>query len=260
MNSPLPKPSKNLILLGLPVLRNQPPDVRSDDLLGGIAKDPLGTRIPARDRPRERLAQDRVRGRVYNRGEMGGPLVLGRGCRSPRFGVLGDSGFTLSPRRRSPPSRTSWGLGLIILRSFLVGHRRRKTFSTIVPMIETRSMSPIGTNTVTLSDFHESVPGTRSTPSLARPSAPSPTIARTTALTSRTLPAVSIRRGYPGRVALNRQVASILVHPGSALSSMREVVGIREFQARDLDVIVEFSLRAWEPVFTSLREVLGDPI
>jgi hypothetical protein len=52
-------------------------------------------------------------------------------------------------------------------------HRRRKTFSTIVPTIETWSMSPIGTNTVTLSDFHESVPGTRSTPSLASPSAPS---------------------------------------------------------------------------------------
>ena len=68
-------------------------------------------------------------------------------------------------------------------------------------------MSPRGTNTVTLSDFHESVPGTRSTPSLARPSTPSPTIARTTALRSRTLPAVSTRRGYPARVALNREVA-----------------------------------------------------
>ena len=33
---------------------------------------------------------------------------------------------------------------------------------TYVPTIETRTMSPIGTNTVTLSDFHESVPGTRS--------------------------------------------------------------------------------------------------
>jgi hypothetical protein len=65
----------------------------------------------------------------------------------------------------------------------------------------------MGTNTVTLSDFHESVPGTRSTPSLARPSAPSPTIARATALMSRTLPAVSMRRGYPARIALNRHVA-----------------------------------------------------
>jgi hypothetical protein len=40
---------------------------------------------------------------------------------------------------------------------------------------------------------------------LARPSAPSPTIASTTALTSRTLPAVSMRRGYPARVAFNRR-------------------------------------------------------
>ena len=39
-------------------------------------------------------------------------------------------------------------------------------------------------------------PGTRSTPSLARPSAPSPRIARTTAVTSRILPAVSTRLGY----------------------------------------------------------------
>lgn len=37
-------------------------------------------------------------------------------------------------------------------------------------------------------------------------------------------------------------------------------VEIREFQERDLDAIVEFSLRAWEPVFDSLRKVLGDPI
>ena len=41
---------------------------------------------------------------------------------------------------------------------------------------------------------------------------------------------------------------------------MGDVVEIREFQERDLDAIVEFSLRAWDPVFASLREVLGDPI
>src|SRR4026209_2523465 len=35
---------------------------------------------------------------------------------------------------------------------------------------------------------------------------------------------------------------------------------IREFQKSDLDAIVEISLRAWAPVFDSLREVLGDPI
>ena len=41
---------------------------------------------------------------------------------------------------------------------------------------------------------------------------------------------------------------------------MGDVVEIREFQERDLDAIVEFSLRAWDPVFASLREVLGDPL
>jgi ribosomal protein S18 acetylase RimI-like enzyme len=41
---------------------------------------------------------------------------------------------------------------------------------------------------------------------------------------------------------------------------MRDVAEIREFQESDLDAIVELSLRAWEPVFVSLREVLGDEI
>ena len=41
---------------------------------------------------------------------------------------------------------------------------------------------------------------------------------------------------------------------------MGDVVEIREFQESDLDAIVELSLRAWEPVFVSLRDVLGDPI
>jgi GNAT superfamily N-acetyltransferase len=35
---------------------------------------------------------------------------------------------------------------------------------------------------------------------------------------------------------------------------------IRAFEESDLDSIVEFSLRAWEPVFDSLRAVLGEPI
>jgi len=35
---------------------------------------------------------------------------------------------------------------------------------------------------------------------------------------------------------------------------------IREFREGDLAAIVEFSLRAWSPVFASLREVLGDEI
>jgi GNAT superfamily N-acetyltransferase len=41
---------------------------------------------------------------------------------------------------------------------------------------------------------------------------------------------------------------------------MAGVVEIREFHQSDLDAIVQFSLRAWEPVFASLREVLGDRI
>ena len=37
-------------------------------------------------------------------------------------------------------------------------------------------------------------------------------------------------------------------------------VVIRRFEEADLDQVVEFSLRAWEPVFDSLRQVLGDQI
>jgi GNAT superfamily N-acetyltransferase len=37
-------------------------------------------------------------------------------------------------------------------------------------------------------------------------------------------------------------------------------VEIRPYETSDLEAIVEFSLRAWQPVFASLRRVLGDPI
>ena len=37
-------------------------------------------------------------------------------------------------------------------------------------------------------------------------------------------------------------------------------IEIRPFRAADLDAVVELSLRAWAPVFASLREVLGDEI
>ena len=37
-------------------------------------------------------------------------------------------------------------------------------------------------------------------------------------------------------------------------------VEIREFRDGDLETIVEFSLRAWAPVFSSVRGVLGDDI
>jgi hypothetical protein len=35
---------------------------------------------------------------------------------------------------------------------------------------------------------------------------------------------------------------------------------IRPFHESDLDAVVEFSLRAWEPVFESMHRVLGDTI
>ena len=41
---------------------------------------------------------------------------------------------------------------------------------------------------------------------------------------------------------------------------MAEDTIIREFRTDDIGAIVEFSLRAWEPVFASLRQVLGDDI
>jgi ribosomal protein S18 acetylase RimI-like enzyme len=38
------------------------------------------------------------------------------------------------------------------------------------------------------------------------------------------------------------------------------VVNIRRFEDTDLDQVVELSLRTWEPVFASVREVLGPAI
>ena len=35
---------------------------------------------------------------------------------------------------------------------------------------------------------------------------------------------------------------------------------IRSYEESDLEAIVEFSLRAWEPVFASVRNVLGDEV
>ena len=37
-------------------------------------------------------------------------------------------------------------------------------------------------------------------------------------------------------------------------------IAIREFHEGDLETVIEFSLRAWAPVFASLRNVLGDGI
>jgi GNAT superfamily N-acetyltransferase len=41
---------------------------------------------------------------------------------------------------------------------------------------------------------------------------------------------------------------------------MTAEIDIRPFQQSDLDAVVEFSLRAWEPIYDALRPVLGDPI
>lgn len=35
---------------------------------------------------------------------------------------------------------------------------------------------------------------------------------------------------------------------------------VREFVEDDLEAVVAFSLRAWEPVFVSIQAVLGDEI
>ena len=39
-----------------------------------------------------------------------------------------------------------------------------------------------------------------------------------------------------------------------------DLIQIRSFSGDDLDAIVEFSLRAWAPVFASVRNVLGDDV
>jgi ribosomal protein S18 acetylase RimI-like enzyme len=39
-----------------------------------------------------------------------------------------------------------------------------------------------------------------------------------------------------------------------------DAIEIREFRENDLEGIVEFSLRAWQPIFASVRDVLGDDI
>ena len=39
-----------------------------------------------------------------------------------------------------------------------------------------------------------------------------------------------------------------------------ETIEIRQFRDGDIETVVEFSLRAWAPVFASVRDVLGDDI
>jgi ribosomal protein S18 acetylase RimI-like enzyme len=47
---------------------------------------------------------------------------------------------------------------------------------------------------------------------------------------------------------------------GSAVAMTHDLIQIRLFSADDLDAIVEFSLRAWAPVFASVANVLGDDV
>src|SRR6476659_604736 len=41
---------------------------------------------------------------------------------------------------------------------------------------------------------------------------------------------------------------------------MTNAIEIHEFRQGDLETVVEFSLRAWAPVFAAVRDVLGDEI
>ena len=47
---------------------------------------------------------------------------------------------------------------------------------------------------------------------------------------------------------------------GRAVAMTDDMIQIRSFSGDDLDAIVEFSLRAWAPVFASVRNVLGDDV
>ena len=46
----------------------------------------------------------------------------------------------------------------------------------------------------------------------------------------------------------------------TAVGVTTDAIDIREFREDDLELIVEFSLRAWQPVFESVRDLLGDDI
>jgi hypothetical protein len=57
--------------------RHKEADVTADGLLGGIAEDPLGPGVPARDGAVERLADDRVVGRFDDGGQAIAGLLVG---------------------------------------------------------------------------------------------------------------------------------------------------------------------------------------
>ena len=56
----------------------------------------------------------------------------------------------------------------------------------------------------------------------------------------------------PGHASFAHGYRSVTVSEGA--------IEIREFRQGDLETLVEFSLRAWEPVFASVQDVLGDAI
>ena len=70
-------------------------------------------------------------------------------------------------------------------------------FSTIVPTIDTTTISPTGTKTVTLFDRQASVAGSRSTPSFESARALTPRMAKISAAPSRALPADSMLSRLP---------------------------------------------------------------
>ena len=47
---------------------------------------------------------------------------------------------------------------------------------------------------------------------------------------------------------------------GARLQAVSANVEIRRYEESDMEPIVEFSVRAWQPVFESLHQVLGDAI
>jgi ribosomal protein S18 acetylase RimI-like enzyme len=53
---------------------------------------------------------------------------------------------------------------------------------------------------------------------------------------------------------------SLLVGGYLSVAVTENAIEIREFCEGDLETVVEFSLRAWAPVFSSVRDVLGDNI
>ena len=68
---------------------------------------------------------------------------------------------------------------------------------------------------------------------------------------------------------LERDLRATFLNTGQATHDPRgyrsvvvteNAIEVREFREGDLDTVVEFSLRAWAPVFASLRHVLGDDI